>query len=309
MHSISRLIDQYYSQVNTLSANSTSQLQRNEFLYNGKMFQDELGLNWLDYGTRFYDPLIGMWHNVDPHAENYYSWSLYHYAANNPIIVTDPTGMDWYTSNDGSATKWVEGSADIYGYTNIGANYTQDIGGSASVNYTQNEATSMTFTGAEESSWESQITNGTNCYQASSEMLQNEGVETAGRGTEVLVTGTAANGRAGDANANASNGFALVDQALENGNPIMVGVDYKNGSPNADGRTDHFIVVSSKTETLNNGAVSSTTYNYFDPRTLHQNYGTSSNNQLTISNNKMTGSYNHGNSNYNYTVTTVRRNR
>jgi hypothetical protein len=167
----------------------------------------------------------------------------------------------------------------------------------------------MTFTGAEASSWVSQIANGINCYEASFQILQNESVETAGRGSEILVTGTAANGRAGDANANASSGFAVVNQALENGDPIMVGVDYKNGSPNVDGRTDHFIVVSSKTETLNNGTVESTTYNFFDPRTSHQNYGTSTNNQMTISNNKMTGYYSHGGSNYSYTVTTVRRNR
>jgi RHS repeat-associated protein len=288
---------------------SYAQLSVNKQKFNGKELQTTGNTGFLDYGARMYDDVIGRWGVVDPHSENYYSWSTYHYAANNPLIVIDPDGSDWYTSSDGSTTMWKKGNADIEGYKNIGANYTQNIDNHTTVTYTQTEVTSMTFTGAEESSWESQRTNGTNCYQASSEMLQNEGVETSGRGTEILVTGTAANGRAGDANANASTGFAVVDQALENGNPIMVGVDYKNGSPNVDGRTDHFIVVSSKTETLNHGAVTSTTYNFFDPRTSYQNYGTSSNNQLTISNNKMTGSYNHGGSNYNYTVTTVRRNK
>ena len=291
-----------------MSFTEGSATSQQPYKYNGKELDTERGLNLYDYSARYMDPALGRFSTVDPHAEKYYSWSPYHYAANNPIMIIDPNGKDWYKDEKGNVL-WREGNGDIEGYKNIGASYTMDIGNGISITYTQIDATSMTFTGAKESSWESQITNGTNCYQASSEMLQNEGVETAGRGTEVLVTGTAANGRAGDANANASTGFAVIDQALENGNPIIIGVDYTNGSPNVDGKTDHFIVVSSKTETLKNGAVTSTTYNYFDPRTSHQKYGTSSNNQLTISNNKMTGSYNHGGSKYNYTVTTVRRNR
>ncbi len=64
-----------------------------QYKFNGKEYQDELGLNFYDYGARNYDPAIGRWMNIDPMTENYYSYSPYTYAANNPIYFLDPDGM------------------------------------------------------------------------------------------------------------------------------------------------------------------------------------------------------------------------
>lgn len=75
-----------------------------KYTYQGNEKQEIAG--WLDFGARNYMPDIGRWSSSDPLAELRPDLSPYRFAYNNPISVTDPTGMsenaggDWDEEND-----------------------------------------------------------------------------------------------------------------------------------------------------------------------------------------------------------------
>tara|TARA_R110000765_G_scaffold424064_1_gene533969 strand:+ start:11984 stop:18160 length:6177 start_codon:yes stop_codon:yes gene_type:complete len=72
----------------------TSTNPAQKYKYNGKEFQDELGLNMYDYGARMYDPALGRWFVNDKLADDemQIDKSPYAYSWNSPVSLNDPDG-------------------------------------------------------------------------------------------------------------------------------------------------------------------------------------------------------------------------
>lgn len=78
----------------------------NRYRYNGMEYNEDAGLNWYDYGARWYDPAIGRWGSVDPLAAQYAPHSPYSYALNRPINAVDPDGRLVIFVNGFMADQW-----------------------------------------------------------------------------------------------------------------------------------------------------------------------------------------------------------
>ena len=71
------------------------------YRFTGKELDKQNGLNWYDFGARWYDVAgVPMWTSVDPLAEKYYNVSPYVYCNNNPVMFIDPDGRDYGVTID-----------------------------------------------------------------------------------------------------------------------------------------------------------------------------------------------------------------
>lgn len=83
--------------------------------------------NWLQFGDFGYDPRTGRRNNIDPVVKPWIS--SYATFGNNPILYADPSGYDWFGSDDGKPAMYRNSSDKSYttedGSTlkNIGTTY------------------------------------------------------------------------------------------------------------------------------------------------------------------------------------------
>lgn len=83
------LLQKGYNSIVSANANSSAE----KFMFGGKEYQEELGLEWYDVTARNYDPALGRWMNLDPLAEKMRRHSPYNYAFDNPVYFIDYDGM------------------------------------------------------------------------------------------------------------------------------------------------------------------------------------------------------------------------
>jgi uncharacterized protein RhaS with RHS repeats len=227
------------------------------------------GVSWYDYGARFYDPALGRFATQDPHAENYFDWTPYNYVANNPMLLTDPTGMDWYQDEKGN-TMWQKGSDAVEGYKNIGANYSYRQGDNT-YSFEQNEMVTLEEHVLEANDWSTSMTtnaDGTKkqCFTAAKEMVKESGAEMSGSDNKIL-TGTESKTKDGHkvtATADASKGVDYINGQIDKGKSVGVGVDYAYGTGINDKTTDHWVALSSRVTDIKTGTYS---FKFFDPGT------------------------------------------
>ena len=92
--------DNYYPFGLTFNSYQRENSTPNQYKFNGIEEQDELGLNVYQAFFRTMDPTIGRWWQIDPKADEYYSWSPFNAMGNNPVNITDPLGDKWKDKAD-----------------------------------------------------------------------------------------------------------------------------------------------------------------------------------------------------------------
>lgn len=127
----------YYINIEQLPAGGVGNYK---YKYNGKEYQDELGLNVYDYGARFYMPDIGRMGGYDKLADDVMQVDLtpYNYSWNNPTNLNDPDG------NCPQCWGFVIGAVVDYGLQ-VAENYAKGIRGSDA--WTQVKYESMIISG------------------------------------------------------------------------------------------------------------------------------------------------------------------
>lgn len=109
-------------------ANSNRSEEAEAYKYNGKEYEDALGLNMYEYGARNYDPAVGRFFNIDNYAEKFSDMTPYQYAGNTPTYFIDKNGEYIYVYDEGQTYKFDAGKLYAKGEDGNWAEHTPKAG-------------------------------------------------------------------------------------------------------------------------------------------------------------------------------------
>jgi RHS repeat-associated protein len=266
--------DDYYPFGLTFDSYSRENSTAQDYKYNGKEEQNELGLGWLDFGFRMYDPAVAKFTGIDPLASKYHWLTPYNYAENSPVANIDLWGLQRYFAADGSLLGQVGDNTDVRVVNSTMTNQqaTEHIQSGSAESTQALTGGSVAFADyfqtvadvTNDAALQTYSNNGNNCFDAATAQLTDAGVTQTGSADAIqtLVNTTADPGLT----ENAFGGAIRVQTELNAGNPVMVGVkETTTGGTapdpgNTNSNTGHFVVIRSVTVAAD-GTVS---FNYLD---------------------------------------------
>ncbi len=95
-------------------------VESNYQTYLGQEMNKELGLNWLSFRHRNYDPTIGRFFGIDPISEEFLSISTYQFAHNNPVWKIELEGLEGEISPEIPGAIDIPNSEPVTGNTEVG---------------------------------------------------------------------------------------------------------------------------------------------------------------------------------------------
>jgi RHS repeat-associated protein len=88
--------------------------ENNYKTFQGQEIHKELGLNWIEFKYRNYDPAIGRFFNVDPLAEDYVYNGPYNFAENRVIDGIELEGLEWKSVKDDDGNTSLTLNVQLY---------------------------------------------------------------------------------------------------------------------------------------------------------------------------------------------------
>ena len=278
------------------------------YQFNGKEQDPEISGNGnsYDYGFRIYNPRIGKFLSVDPLFQSYPWLSTYQFAQNDPIRNIDIDGLEggsaieyWATGVGQQLEAWwnswsllpsTSPSKPAPPVNNDQSKPALKKTDANEVNAKSNETTPASKKAIDLSSkvdFVSQFNKrfGSDkeqkkaCCKASKATLEDFGIDNPGLNTKSNVIQTAKeNSGVLEITKDAQAGVDVIDKQLEEGNPVIVGVNHTIGNTYNEGTTDHFVVITGR-DTDDDG---NTFYNFYEVGTSDKSKGTSDKNKLTL---------------------------